>query len=277
MAATSGNGLIHQWIRNIGVYFSNTKSSFYSSSQRINVTPQVNFRNYNGTKMDTLEFLEVSGLYTAVGGEQYIIIGNFDAKKDFAINSGNWLPTWSDTLLISTYQTVTGVALVKDTTLPVMELTDFSLGNDTVICPATPVTLGGQPYFFHYRWNTGDTTRFIYTSTPGDYWCNVDFGCGTFTDTIHIALPPPLPVFDIKDTTICQGKTLQVQAPTGYVLYNWSNGATTVSTTMNAPGKYWVRITDACGLFTADTFMVSPVGTTIPGININTVPQSIIC
>ncbi|MBK8658849.1 MAG: PKD domain-containing protein [Bacteroidetes bacterium] len=46
-------------------------------------------------------------------------------------------------------------------------------------------------------------------------------------------------------------------APTGFSNYQWSNGASGISTTVNRPGKYWINATDAFGYTTSDTIIVN--------------------
>lgn len=59
---------------NIDVYFSDTLFFDYTGTNLL-LTPQ--FTNAIGNSPDTLNWTLVSGDYTAVGGENYIIIGNF--------------------------------------------------------------------------------------------------------------------------------------------------------------------------------------------------------
>ena len=59
-------------INNIGMYISNTYTPM--SSNLFGYTPQI---NYTGIISDTLNWTNVSGLYVANGGEQFITIGNF--------------------------------------------------------------------------------------------------------------------------------------------------------------------------------------------------------
>lgn len=59
---------------NIGVYFSNTHI-LPSGSNRLNFTPQILDTNIIS---DTVGWTLISGEFTAIGGEQYIIIGNFN-------------------------------------------------------------------------------------------------------------------------------------------------------------------------------------------------------
>lgn len=66
-------------IKNMGAYFSNTAVSTNSLGY-INATPQV--VNQGGFITDTLGWTEIQGCFTAIGGEQYITIGNFNSNAN---------------------------------------------------------------------------------------------------------------------------------------------------------------------------------------------------
>ena len=260
----------HYWlhpgtVRNIGAYFSTTQLKDFSNLSRINVTPQINFTNWSPAKTDTFDYIKLSAVYTATGGEQYLTLGNFDYFANFYIrevDTGSISPT-GDT--ISPFGAITyldDISLVEDTTQPILSLDHFSLGKDTIICPKDTFTLGGEPYFFHYWWNTGDTTRFIKITQPGTYWCTVDYGCSVYTDTIHIHAPLNV-TFDIKDTAICNVNYV-AHPPKGYTSYLWNDHSTADSLHITAPGTYWLTVTNACGQSYTDTFTVTIADTTKP-------------
>ena len=80
-------------INNIGMYLSQTHT-YTPSTNRLNFIPQINDTNIVS---DVLNWTLISGQYTATGGEQYIIIGNFypnSATDTLAINSSG-LEDWS--------------------------------------------------------------------------------------------------------------------------------------------------------------------------------------
>lgn len=48
-------------------------------------------------------------------------------------------------------------------------------------------------------------------------------------------------------TTLCEGNSVTLAAPAGFSSYAWSNGATSSSITVGAPGSYSVTVTDGGG------------------------------
>src|SRR5690554_3199107 len=63
---------------NIGAYFSNTSVSV-SHSWVLPYIPQISNNPFTNPLTNMVGWTEVSGVFTAVGGEQYMIIGNFNS------------------------------------------------------------------------------------------------------------------------------------------------------------------------------------------------------
>lgn len=106
-------------IKNIGAYFSNSLPSMVSSAY-INVTPQM--ENQIGFIIDTTQWTQIQGCFTAVGGEQFITIGNFNsnANTDTMTTNSNYsvatnFPGWS-------YYYIDDITLIDQTTVGVNEL-----------------------------------------------------------------------------------------------------------------------------------------------------------
>lgn len=254
-------------IKNIGIFFSHNQISAYTQDALYYI-PQINFTQWTSSVSDTVSEVILKGSFTASGGEQYLIIGNFDYFINYNLHPE--FPNYEhlggqqlDTFVTTDHKLITSISLVRDTTQPMISLAHFSLGNDTVICPGDTLTIGGEPYFFHYWWSNGDTTRFTKITQPGTYWCTVDFGCSTYTDTIHLSPPKAIQPFDIKDTAICNINYVQ-HAPSGYNSYLWNDNSTTDSLHITAPGSYWVKVDNGCGQHFTDTFTVAISDTTKP-------------
>lgn len=262
--------------KNLGVYFSQNKIAAYTTIGRLNLTPQLHFTNWSASSVDTIEYVALSGWFTASGGEQYITIGNFDYWKDLVLQTEEFRnPYFPDTIsFFSSTHFVTDVSLVRDTAQPMISLAAFDLGPDTTLCPGNTLTLGGQAYFFHYLWNTGDTTRTIQINTPGKYWCSASFDCGTAVDTIEVRPPTPIAAFQIPDTTVCASTSLMINAPSGFDHYLWSTGSNAPQINITAANTYWVKISNACGQSATDTFSVQYFPSVIQPFSL---PDTFIC
>ncbi len=245
-------------INNLGLYLSNTPVSNFNSQGRLNVQPQLEFVNWN-VIADTFVYMKLASTYIASGGEEYLTIGNFDYydHQNFIFLK----PTAGSTFITHFYIFVDDIAIVRDTVQPLISLTTLNLGPDTTICPGQALTIGGEAYFFSYQWSNGDTTRFTTIFQPGIYWCTVDFGCSTFTDTIEIALSTAPAKILADDTVLCSSDFPFTLKPTVTLSnHTWSDNSTSDSFTIHGQGLYWIEAITSCG----DTVRDSIVITTLP-------------
>lgn len=72
------DGITHA-IHSIGAHFSNTTPTLFNGYYS-NKTPQI--INQSGFITDTVGWTQIQGCYTAIGGEQYITIGNFNSNAN---------------------------------------------------------------------------------------------------------------------------------------------------------------------------------------------------
>jgi len=137
---------------------------------------------------------------------------------------------------------------------------DNFLGTDIAICDKDSAVLSiSAPRGSSLLWNTGATNNTIIVKTSGNYWIRITNGTCVYNDTIIVSLRP-LPVFTLgADSFVCQNKTilLQPQVPVPVSFYLWDNGSTLPTQTINSPGKYWLRLSDAIGCSYSDTINVS--------------------
>jgi gliding motility-associated-like protein len=80
----------------------------------------------------------------------------------------------------------------------------LSLGKDTFNCHNLPITIGTSVVYNTYLWNTGATTPNITIANTGSYILTTTDDCGTYTDTIQVAIQSPTPAPIVSDTTLCQ-------------------------------------------------------------------------
>ena len=82
---------------NIGVYFSDTLMTDSITTLNLPLTPQIN--NIPGNAPDSLNWTLVSGNYTAVGGESYLTIGNFNNDLNTDTIKVNFNPSHNNTYI----------------------------------------------------------------------------------------------------------------------------------------------------------------------------------
>lgn len=133
------------------------------------------------------------------------------------VTDANGCSNSSDTVSISVFPS----------TLPII-----TLSGPTTFCEGGSVTLTAPAGFSAYLWSTGQTTQSIQVTKSGTYTVTIadGNGCtGTSTEIDVFVNPKPAPVLTlIGSTNICNGDTVEVRAPAGYVSYTWTSttGAT---------------------------------------------------
>ena len=126
----------------------------------------------------------------------------------------------------------------------------ISLGGDTTVCEDQNLLLDAGNFGSSYQWQDNSSNQTYLVSDAGSYWAKVVLNGCSASDTINIGFDLK-PVFSIgKDTSICEGMTIQlqpiIQNPQG-VSYIWNNGAITSSIAITKTGTYNLTATNSCG------------------------------
>ncbi len=148
----------------------------------------------------------------------------------------------------------------------VLDSVAFDIGNDTIICPGDSFSIA-VPYECaeQFLWYS-DSTPYVFDSIytiygPGDYYLNIINECFSIgSDTINVSLKEK-PLVDLGlDTIICPGDTLILQANSNQMVnYRWQDGKTTPIFKAGNKGKYFVEITNECGLKASDTIEINTI------------------
>ena len=127
----------------------------------------------------------------------------------------------------------------------------ITASGSTTICDGDFVSLSA-PTSSSYLWSNGATTKNIVVSKAGNYTAKVTDinGCLSANSsqvTVVVDSIPNKPVITVGgSTTICQGNTVTLSAPTSFG-YLWSNGATSQSITVSTAGTFDVRVKNSNG------------------------------
>jgi gliding motility-associated-like protein len=124
-------------------------------------------------------------------------------------------------------------------------LPQFTLGNDTLICNNSNLTIAPSPsYAGSFLWSNGTVQPTATVNTVGNHWLQItdNLGC-RWRDTINVQFKT-LPNFNLgNDTAICQRDTLLLNAAvTGATGYTWNTGATTPQIKTHQSGIYWCDV-----------------------------------
>jgi len=138
------------------------------------------------------------------------------------------------------------------------------LGPDTSICPGNLLIINAGKGYKNYIWNTGSADSAITVSLAGTYSVAVINACNnTFRDTIVIKQASPIAFSAGPDVSKCNGDTVLLTAPDGFISYSWSPSynmipANTASVKVYPPqdAEYTIKAEITPGCFAYDTVKV---------------------
>ena len=128
----------------------------------------------------------------------------------------------------------------------------FITTNNAIICEGDSTTLSVIENSGSYQWSTGETTQSITVYDAGIYNCLLTDTNGC-TSPISNSITIDIASIDIPNitadgpTTFCEGENVTLSIPDEYANYQWSNGETTQSITVNESGSYDCIVTNSEG------------------------------
>lgn len=138
-----------------------------------------------------------------------------------------------------------------------------SLGNDTILAGNNlcgSIALSPQKPFLSYLWSTGQTTKTIIITTPGEYWLQTTDFFGFVSKDTLVVYPP----FDVNlpatDTTVCLGNTINwvTEFPTSNFTFQWQDNSINDTLSISTSGDYFLTISDLFGCsIVSDTMHVN--------------------
>ena len=116
----------------------------------------------------------------------------------------------------------------------------FSLGSDTSICQGRQLHLIVNLAQATYKWNDGSTASKHIITQAGTFWLKVSQqGCSK-SDTINVTFIATALVNLGRDTSLCEGKSIQLNAASQNATYIWQDGSITPGYLVKGPGRYFV-------------------------------------
>lgn len=151
----------------------------------------------------------------------------------------------------------------------------FNAGNDTIKCNNDTITLTATSGFINYKWystySINDSTKQtiqVYPQITTNYIASAEKFPGCFVrDTIHVSVLHSDPVSLGKDTSLCVGQFLYLNASGSFSSYLWNTGQTTQTITTTQKGTYNVRATASNGCSSYDTLAILNV-TSLPDFSL---------
>jgi gliding motility-associated-like protein len=125
---------------------------------------------------------------------------------------------------------------------------NVTLGNDTTVCNKATLLLNATiTGSIQYTWQDGSAGNTFIVSQPGQYWVHVSNSGCVHSDTILVEYTKP-PVVNLgRDTSLCEGNFLLLNATVNIpATWQWQDGAVDPMYKVVKTGKYRVNITTAC-------------------------------
>lgn len=141
-----------------------------------------------------------------------------------------------------------GCTDTDDVTVTIGSFPSVNLGNDTVLCPNTSITLNAtHPLATSYLWQDNSTNPTYTVNQSGWYKVSVSNDCGTVTDSILISIQTPQTLQIDGPGQACEGSNVSLTASNGFQTYAWSNSVNAQQITVQTQGTYSVTVTDNAG------------------------------
>jgi len=184
---------------------------------------------------------------------EYIFITGPDGYENYFWQDGSDYPSILADTAGTYWLEVTdenGCAARDSMVLMVNIIPENLLGNDTIICPESEITIQAAPGYSNYVWHDGSGGSSFTTNHEGIFWLTVqdEIGC-TGSDTIIIS-DFEIPGLGIaNEELICPDDTMLLDAGQGYLSYLWSNGSQNQTLQVSQAGFYNVEVETVCGLY----------------------------
>lgn len=202
-----------------------------------NVTYLLNTQGFNSVSWS----LDGNGVITSSSDSACTIAFNGSGIDTIIVEATGNCGVKSDTMFVTTLQTP-----------------NPALGNDTLICQGSSITLNAGAGYTSYLWQDGSTNQTHTVNTSGQYKVTVtnSNGCST-SDSITVNIAAPVASLNLgMDIISCNGGVIVIDAGNGFSTYQWQDGATNQKYTVYQPGKYWVTVS-SCGNTSSDTITVT--------------------
>ncbi len=136
-----------------------------------------------------------------------------------------------------------GCRFERERVITFKPLPQLELGPTIEKCQGEKVLLDATFPGAVYRWQDGNTSAKIETSNSGTFKVVSTLNGCSRLDSVEVRFKP-LPVFSLgKDTTLCEGEILTLQANIPGAGYRWNNGNTNAILPVSTPGLFWLEAT----------------------------------
>jgi CHU_C Type IX secretion signal domain len=229
---------------NLGMCFYNQKIEDYSNFHAIPYIPQIIEKN---VILDSDSWVRVYGSFKLDSSVEYLSIGNFynDNETIATDKFGNPTP----------YSRDRAYYFVDDVSVTAVDLKPLNSSGST-ICSGSLAVISAKEGFENIVWTTlADTSVVIGTGpllnirpeTTTTYRITAKNCKLTVRDTLTIRVNPSPQVNLGRDTTICEGDSLILDAKHGYTGYLWQDNSKEQRLVARESGQYAVKVENEYG------------------------------
>ena len=146
---------------------------------------------------------------------------------------------------------------IDSVAIHVLPTPDINLGNDTLLCSTSPLTLKAPAGYATYTWQDGSNKQSFDVQKTGKYWLKAQTGNCVKSDTINIVqADPKINKLKTLDTLVCPGFSFSKDISQQGCKYLWNDGDTQHVRNFINEGIYTVKVYNPCA-FVTDTFKVN--------------------
>ncbi len=145
------------------------------------------------------------------------------------------------------------------------------LGPDTSLCFNQLHKLESNITANEFLWSTGAKTKFITTTSAGEYWLKIVNGVCTIRDTI-VLLQKKLPVVNLgPDRKVCKESSVTIDLTNEGSAFIWNNNTAPGLNQLKAPGVFTVQVFNNEGCFASDTIVLDTFTSPIVSLGNDTI------
>jgi gliding motility-associated-like protein len=191
----------------------------------------VGLNNQSGVINNVGTWRKVSGCYTAIGNEKYVLIGSYKTNAQTQVDAT------SPADVLQNYLFIDDISVIEFDILP-----------DTILLCDDEITLSGDFYASSFQWNTGEYGSEITVNSEGQYVARVNYEGCRMSDTTYVFDVQTVTEFE-RTMTICDGK-LTILNPNMPGNHIWSDGSNFDEISVTKAGNYQVVVVNECGTYT---------------------------
>jgi len=239
---------------NIGIYLNDKP---LQANYKLQVKPAQIKNDINRSLNDTVNWMEVSGIFEANGTEQYLAIGIFDDSASI-----KFFNSYGQNKLYAGIKGNYVMYFIDDVSLIPQNTTHYY---DSILCSNAPLQLGAVAQADSFEWFDGNKTDKLRSFTqPGLVWVKSWLYGGTvyMWDSINL-INQPINTGLPKDTFLCFNQPNLTLTATANDSYLWNDGSLVNSLLVDSVnlvnGKVWLTVTkNTCTLTDTVTITQKP-------------------